>query len=131
MFLCSLGAKNEELESKTARQNGASKRQGRGHVSFLARSKPKMPFLGLSLLRNLTGTLATQARRRSTYKKSPERPISDHFRSFQPATAIAHLKQNFRHNIIFVSTSISFFYFPKKSTASLNSVLEARTNVTK
>ena len=30
-------------------------------VSFLARSKPKIPFLGLSLLRNLTETLATQA----------------------------------------------------------------------
>ena len=31
-------------------------------VLFLARSKPKIPFLGLSLLRNLTETLATQAR---------------------------------------------------------------------
>ena len=30
-------------------------------VSFLARSKPKIAFLGLSLLRNLTKTLATQA----------------------------------------------------------------------
>ena len=30
-------------------------------VSFLARSKPKIPFLGLSLLRNQTETLATQA----------------------------------------------------------------------
>ena len=30
-------------------------------VSFLARSKPRMPFLGLSLLRNQTETLATQA----------------------------------------------------------------------
>ena len=30
-------------------------------VSFLARSKPKVPFLGLSLLRNQTETLATQA----------------------------------------------------------------------
>ena len=30
-------------------------------VSFLAQSKPKIPFLGLSLLRNLTETLATQA----------------------------------------------------------------------
>ena len=32
-----------------------------GLVSFLARSKPKIPFLGLSLLRNQTETLATQA----------------------------------------------------------------------
>ena len=30
-------------------------------VLFLARSKPKIPFLGLSLLRNQTETLATQA----------------------------------------------------------------------
>ena len=30
-------------------------------VSFLAESKPKISFLGLSLLRNLTETLATQA----------------------------------------------------------------------
>ena len=69
--------------------NGASKRTGRGwerkegnacrqtafpsfpspsplfhflaFVLFLARPKPKIPFLGLSLLRNLTETLATQA----------------------------------------------------------------------
>ena len=31
-------------------------------VSFLARPKPRIPFLGLSLLRNQTETLATQAR---------------------------------------------------------------------
>ena len=31
-------------------------------VSFLARLKLKIPFLGLSLLRNQTETLATQAR---------------------------------------------------------------------
>ena len=30
-------------------------------VLFLARSKPTIPFLGLSLLRNQTETLATQA----------------------------------------------------------------------
>ena len=30
-------------------------------VPFLARPKPKMPFLGLSLLRNQTQTLTTQA----------------------------------------------------------------------
>ena len=30
-------------------------------VSFLARSKPKVPFLGLSLLRNQTEALVTQA----------------------------------------------------------------------
>ena len=30
-------------------------------VSFLARSKPKVPFLSISLLRNQTETLATQA----------------------------------------------------------------------
>ena len=31
-------------------------------VSFLARPNPRIPFLGLSLLRNQTETLATQAR---------------------------------------------------------------------
>ena len=31
-------------------------------VSFLARPKPRISFLGLSLLRNSTETLATQAR---------------------------------------------------------------------
>ena len=31
-------------------------------VSFLAQSKPKVPFLGISLLRNQTETLATQAK---------------------------------------------------------------------
>ena len=35
-------------------------------VSFLARPKPRISFLGLSLLRNSTETLATQARRDST-----------------------------------------------------------------
>ena len=34
-------------------------------VSFLARPKPRIPFLGLSLLRNQTETLATQASRAS------------------------------------------------------------------
>ena len=55
------------------KERGGSKRAGRGWVSFLplfhflalvsflARSKPKIPFLGLSLLSNQTETLATQA----------------------------------------------------------------------
>ena len=43
---------------KDREKSGASKR---ALVSFLARSKPKVPFLGLSLLRNQTETLATQA----------------------------------------------------------------------
>ena len=55
------------------KKSGESKRPGRGvrvrvrvfHflalVSFLARSKPKVPFLSISLLRNQTETLATQA----------------------------------------------------------------------
>ena len=42
-------------------KNGASERAGRAVVSFLAWSKPKVPFLGFSLLRNQTETLATQA----------------------------------------------------------------------
>ena len=35
-------------------------------VSFLARSKPKVPFRGISLLRNQKETLATQAKKRLT-----------------------------------------------------------------
>ena len=58
---------------KDRKKSAGSKRGGRGvrvkvrvfHflalVSFLARSKPKVPFLGISLLRNQTETLATQA----------------------------------------------------------------------
>ena len=34
-------------------------------VSFFARSKPRIPFLGLSLLRNQTETLATRAMQQS------------------------------------------------------------------
>ena len=41
-------------------KNRVSKRAGRGY-SFLARPKPRIPFLGLSLLRNHTETRATQA----------------------------------------------------------------------
>ena len=76
MFPCGLGAKNEEQESKTMRKMAQVKERGGGEplgsisspsflflalVSFLARPKPKIPFLGLSLLRNQTETLATQA----------------------------------------------------------------------
>ena len=49
-FRAVLGAKNEERESKTAQKIA------------LARPKPKIPFLSLSLLRNQTETLATQTR---------------------------------------------------------------------
>ena len=58
----------ERGESNWPATNGVSKRGGvplfhfLALVSFLARSKPKIPFLGLSLLRNLTETLATQAK---------------------------------------------------------------------
>ena len=44
---------------KTARKMGQVKE--RALVSFLARPKPRIPFLGLSLLRNQTETLATEA----------------------------------------------------------------------
>ena len=55
--------------SKDRAKNGrAVSEQGPRHflalVSFLARSKPRISFLGLSLLRNSTETLATQARGR-------------------------------------------------------------------
>ena len=62
---------------KDREKSGASKRAGRGWpsfpspsplfhflalVSFLARSIPKVPFLGISWLQNQTETLATQAK---------------------------------------------------------------------
>ena len=50
---------------KDREKSGASKRVPLFHflvlVSFLERSKPKVPFLGISLPRNQTETLATQA----------------------------------------------------------------------
>ena len=66
-------SKERGTRVKDRAKNGGSKRAGRGWVSFpplfhflalvsfLARSKPKIPFLGLSLLRNQTETLATKA----------------------------------------------------------------------
>ena len=74
-----LGAKNEERESKTAKkmvqvkERGGVGKKGRklpspsphfhllALVSFLAQPKPRIPFLGLTLLQNQTETLATQA----------------------------------------------------------------------
>ena len=44
-------------------------------ASVLARSKPQVPFLGISLLRNQTETLATQAR-----LTAPESPRMDRSR---------------------------------------------------
>ena len=60
-------SKERGTRVKDRAKNGVSKRAGRGYfhflalVSFLARPKPRIPFLGLSLLRNQTETLATQA----------------------------------------------------------------------
>ena len=48
-------------EEKKEERGGGRKDSILAFVSFLARSKPKIPFLGLSLLRNLTETLTTQA----------------------------------------------------------------------
>ena len=39
------------------------------HVSFLARPNPKIPLLGLSLLRKQTETLVTQASAKLVYEK--------------------------------------------------------------
>ena len=52
------GTKKEERESENRAKKGASKR---ALVLFLARPKPRILFLGLSLLRNQTETIATQA----------------------------------------------------------------------
>ena len=52
------GTKEGERESENRAKIGASKR---ALVLFLARPKPRILFLGLSLLRNQTETLATQA----------------------------------------------------------------------
>ena len=75
-------SKEQGTRVKERAKNGVSKRAGRGWgrklapvpsssasllfhflalVPFFARPKPKVPFLGLSLLRNQTETLATQA----------------------------------------------------------------------
>ena len=52
---CGVRANNKELESKTARKMVLS-------FYFFLWPKPKIPFVGLSLLRNQTETLATQAK---------------------------------------------------------------------
>ena len=71
-------SKQRGARVKDRAKNGASERAGRGweEVSFLpfplplppllflGLSKPKMPFLGLSFLRNQTETLVTQAKAR-------------------------------------------------------------------
>ena len=54
-------ARNEEQVSKTARKMGQVKQQGVGGVHFSCGQNPKIPFLGLSLLRNQTETLATHS----------------------------------------------------------------------
>ena len=51
-------SKERGTRVKDCAKNGAGKRT---LVSFLARPKPRIPFLGLSLHRNQTETLATQA----------------------------------------------------------------------
>ena len=57
---CGFGAKNEERESKTARKMARVNECGTRSI-FRARPNPKIPFLGLSLLRNQTDTFSTQA----------------------------------------------------------------------
>ena len=66
MFPCVFGAKNKKRESKAARKMARVKERGGGgeerEGTILDRPKPKIPFLGLSLFRNQTETLATQAK---------------------------------------------------------------------
>ena len=54
-------SKEKGTRVKDRRKNGASKRAGLALVPFFARPKQKNSFLGLSLLRNHTEMLATQA----------------------------------------------------------------------
>ena len=54
--------KSEQIRVKDRMKNGASKRAGLALVPFFAWPKPKILFLGLSLLRNNKETLATQAK---------------------------------------------------------------------
>ena len=66
---CGFGAKNEERESNTTRKIAQvtltiplfPQFHFLALVPFLVPPKPKIPFLGLSLLRNQTETLAMQA----------------------------------------------------------------------
>ena len=87
------------FRSKGRAKNGASKRGGGGEerketfpsfpsptplfhflplVSFLARPKPRISFLGLSLLRNSTETLAAQATLRSNINKTKHQILIKH-----------------------------------------------------
>ena len=65
------------IPSTDRAKNGASKRGGVALVSFLARPKPRISFLGLSLLRNSTETLATQANREKLIKERVEGGLFD------------------------------------------------------
>ena len=55
--------KERGTKVKDREKSGASISHFLALVSFLARSKPKVLFLAISLLRNQTETLATQANR--------------------------------------------------------------------
>ena len=98
MFLYDLGPKNEERGVKDRAKNGPNKRAGGWGgvrvffffltlVSFLARSKPKVPFLGLSLLRNQTETLATQA----THDGDRLKPKAKRLRQIIPLICSVHV----------------------------------------
>ena len=87
MFPCGFGAKNHRTRVKDRAENGVDKRAGSGWgrkegikrafpyflfpspvfhflalISFFARPKPEIPFLGFSLLQNQTETLAMQSK---------------------------------------------------------------------
>ena len=103
------GSKDRGTRVQDRARNGASKRARRGWgrkegnrsppppppsplhllalVSFLARPKPRIPFLGLSLLRNQTETLATQASVIQTWLVEP-------FTEFKSAEHMAKIIQH-------------------------------------
>ena len=100
MFLCGLGPKNEERQSKTKRKMAQVKERGGGGVrvrvfffffltlvSFLARSKPKVPSLGLSLLRNQTELLTTHA----THDGDRWKPKAKRLRQIIPLICSVHV----------------------------------------
>ena len=95
-------SKERGARVKDRAKNGASEKAGRGWgtkslVSFLARSKPKIPSLGLSLLRNQTETLATQAKHKKL-RYAVCQSYQHHHTSCHSLLASSHYSCHFKMN---------------------------------